>query len=66
MATELLDNGFVALFILVDIRWCVALFILVNIRWCVALLLYLFLSRNGYCVLYNYNYSLLNCIMVGR
>ncbi|CAN6695228.1 unnamed protein product [Malus baccata var. baccata] len=43
---NLLDNGFVALFIVVDIRWFVALFILVKIRWFVALLLCLFLSIN--------------------
>ncbi|RXH80383.1 hypothetical protein DVH24_041530 [Malus domestica] len=56
MVTELLDNGFVALFILVDVYSCrykvvccfVVLFIFVKIRWFVALLLCLFLSRNVY------------------
>ncbi|CAN6548131.1 unnamed protein product [Malus baccata var. baccata] len=77
MVTELLDNGFVVLnddFILLNERWFVALFILVKIRWfvvnCCFIALFILLKKWLLCFgclhINIQNYSLLNYIMVGR
>ncbi|CAN6686350.1 unnamed protein product [Malus baccata var. baccata] len=74
MVTELLNNGFIALFILVGIRWFVALFIVVKIRWFVVVFcfiaMFILVEKWLLCFsclhIYIQNYSLLNCIMVGR